>query len=58
MQGVEEAVISRMSEVNRLQAGVAGLESTRGRLEAQLAESKEALVVANRSVRSVHAPCC
>ena len=50
-QSVEEAVISRMAEVNKLQAGVGGLEATKTRLEGQLQEARDALVTANRSVR-------
>jgi hypothetical protein len=56
-QAVEEAVISRMGEVNKLGAGVSALEATKSRLEGQLTEAKDALIIANRSVRApAHLP--
>lgn len=41
-----------MGEVNKLGSGVSALEASKTRLEGQLAEARDALVIANRSVRT------
>jgi DNA repair exonuclease SbcCD ATPase subunit len=54
-QTIEEAVITRLGEVNRLQAAVTELTASNASLSQQLVEQKQQVVDANKMVRHVAA---